>query len=240
MKAFLLTTAALMACVGSMFAQNLPPDYNWEFGVNGGLSGFTRPLGPDRAYQGSRTNIVPDFSLRLNYLASPHWMLNLDIGSRKWQTAGTWTPNDPQGVTLKPRDVTFLVADHAITENVGINYVIPFYTRYNNFNSTNINFGVTVGLVTTTNDGSLGYSKYGTAPDPNYPYLSRYDYGYGIGYSYGAQMGITYYIVPRLGVNLDAAMRYVNVGTTDEHYGSENNHFYLLYFPVTIGLRWRF
>ena len=240
MKAFLLTAAAIMACAGSMFAQNLPPDYNWEFGINGGLSGFTRPLGPANLYQGKRTNIVPDFSLRLNYLLNPHWMLNLDIGSRKWQTEGGWTLNDQQGQVLKPRQITFLVADHAINESVGINYVIPFYTRYNNFNSANVNFGVMGGLVTTTNDGSLSYSKYNAAPDPGYIYVSRYDYGYGIGYSFGIQMGFTYFIAPRLGVNIDLAMRYVNVGTTDEHYGSENNHFYLLYFPETIGLRWRF
>jgi len=240
MKAFLLTAAALMACAGSMFAQNLPPDYSWEIGINGGLSGFTRPLGPANLYQGNRTNIVPDYSIRLNYFANPHWMLNLDIGSRKWQTVGSWQLNDNQGVKLKTRDITFLVADHAVTENVGINYVIPFYTRYNNFNSSNINFGVTAGLVTTTNDGSLGYSTYNAAPDPTYVYVSHYDYGYGIGYSFGVQMGFTYFIAPRLGVNVDLAMRYVKVGTNDEHYGSENNHFYLLYFPGTVGLRWRF
>jgi len=240
MKAFLLTAAALMACAGSMFAQNLPPDYNWEVGINGGISGFTRPLGPANAYQGTQTNIVPDFSLRLNYFLNPHWMLNLDIGTRKWETTGTWQLNDQLGQQLKPRPVTFLVADHAITESVGINYVIPFYDRYETFNKANLNFGVMAGLVTTTNDGSIGYSTYNAAPDSGYKYVSHYDYGFGIGYSVGIQMGFTYYFVPRFGVNIDLAMRYVNVGTNDEHYGSENNHFYLLYFPETIGVRWRF
>ena len=46
MKAFLLTAAALIASAGSMFAQNMPPDYNWEAGINIGASAFTRPLGP--------------------------------------------------------------------------------------------------------------------------------------------------------------------------------------------------
>lgn len=240
MKAFLLTAAAIMASVGSMFAQNLPPDYNWEIGLNGGISGFTRPLGPNQLYQGNKTNLVPDYSIRLNYFFNPHWMIGLDIGSRKWQTTGSWQLNDAQGVKLQSRPITFLVADKAVTENVGINYVIPFYTKYANFNSANINFGVTVGLVTTVNDGSLGYSTYNAAPDPKYTYVSRYDYGFGVGLSYGVQIGGTYFLTQRFGVNLDLAARYVNVGTSDQHYGSENNRFYLLYFPATVGIRWRF
>jgi outer membrane protein W len=240
MKAFLLTAATFLAFAGSVFAQNLPPDYYWEVGVNGGTCGFTRPLGPAINYQGTRTNTVPDLSVRLNYYFNPHWMINLDIGSRKWVSYGTWQLNDLNGVQLKTREITFLIADKAINESVGMNYVIPFYTRYNTYNKANINFGVQVGLVTTVNDGSLAYSKYKSAPDSNYTYMSRYDYGNGIGLSYGIQMGVTYYFTPRLGVNLDLAMRYASVKTHDTHYGGENNHFYLLYFPETIGLRWRF
>jgi len=139
--------------------------------------------------------------------------------------------NRPTRPAIEIQAITFVVADHAITESVGINYVIPFYDRYETFNKANLNFGVMAGLVTTTNDGSIAYSTYNAAPDSSYTYVSRYDYGFGIGYSLGIQMGFTYYIIPRLGVNIDVAMRYVNVGTNDARYGSENNHFYLLYFP---------
>lgn len=240
MKAFLLTAATLLAFAGGVFAQNLPPDYNWEVGVNAGISGFTRPLGPAINYQGTRTGTIPDLSVRLNYFFNPHWMINLDIGSRRWASYGTWQLNDLNGQQLKGREITFLVADHALNESVGINYVIPFYTRYNTYNKANLNFGAQFGFMTTVNDGSQAFSKYRSAPDSNYTYMSRYDYGYGIGVTYGLQVGFTYFIIPRLGLNIDLAARYASVHTSDQHYGSENNHFELLYFPATFGVRWRF
>ena len=240
MKAFLLTAAALVAYAGSMFAQNLPPDYYWELGVNGGMSTITRPLGPANAYQGTRSNFVHDYSARLDYFLSPHWMLHLDIGDRKWESYGNWSPQDKYGVTLKPTGETFLIADHAVSSSVGFNYVIPFYTSYSEFNRANLYFGVMLGLVNTINDGSISYAKYNHAPDSSYTYTSKYDYGSGSGYNFGVQVGYTYYIIPRLGLNVELAMRYAHVKTIDEHYASENSKFYLLYFPETVGIRWRF
>lgn len=240
MKAFLLTTAAIVACVSSMFAQNLPPDYDWEVGINGGWSAITRPLGPATAYQGTSTKTTHDFSLRLDYCATPHWMLNLDIGTRRWQSQGEWQAVDNQGVQLNPRPVTFTIANYAVNENVGINYVIPFYTRYTDYNKANIYFGASFGLMQTANDGSIGYSQYKANPDSGYTYVSHYDYGAGNGYNFGIQMGYTWFIIPRLGINIDLAMRYAHVKTIDQNYGSENNKFYLLYFPETLGIRWRF
>jgi len=240
MKFFLGNMAALLLFAAGLQAQNLPPDYNWEVGLNGGISGYTRPLGPAIGYQGTRTRLVSDYSVCLNYYLTPHWKLNLDIGSRKWVSYGDWQLNDQFGQQLKTRQITFLEAAHAINESVGINYVIPFYTRYTDYNKANVYFGAMVGMVTTVNDGSLGYSKYGSAPDSNYVYMSKYDYGYGVGLSYGVQMGITYYIIPRLGINLDLAARFASIHTQDQRYGSENKYFYLMYFPETLGVRWRF
>jgi hypothetical protein len=240
MKAFLLTAAVCLACAGSMFAQNLPPDYRWEIGVNGGWSTMTRPLGPAEVYQGSRTNISSDFSIRAAYFFTPHWMINADIGNRRWISYGDWQLNDLNGLKLKPREITFLVADYAVTESIGMNYVIPFYSKYNTYNRSNLNFGVTFGLINTINDGSIAYSRYKSLPDSNYTYMSRYDYGFGIGYTFGMQIGYTYYILPRLGVNLDLAVRYADVRTNDIRYNHENSKYHLLYFPETIGVRWRF
>ena len=134
MKAFLITAATFLAFAGGVFAQNLPPDYNWEVGFNFGTTGYTRPLGPAINYQGTRTNTVPDFSVRLNYYFNPHWMINLDMGNRKWVSYGNWILNDANGQPLQQREITFLEAAHAINESVGMNYVIPLYTRYNTYN----------------------------------------------------------------------------------------------------------
>ncbi len=240
MKALLLTAAALLAFTGGLFAQNLPPDYNWEVGVNGGYSFVTRPVGPAAAYTGNGTKTSGDLSVRLNYFVSPHWMFSLDIGDRQWVSYGTWQLNDIYGQSLHAEPITFVIADHAINSSVGINYVIPFYTRYNTFNRSNLNFGVQVGMINTVNDGSMHYSNYNSAPDSSYRYVSKYDYQSGTGITFGVQMGYTYYILPRLGINIDLAARYAHVKTIDMRYASENSIFTSLYFPETIGIRWRF
>jgi hypothetical protein len=240
MKAFLLTAASVLGIAGSMFAQNLPPEYDWEIGINVGKSIITRPLGPAETYQGNKSSWVNDISLRLNYYATPHWLLNLDIGDRRWETQGTWQLNNKYGKKYEPRDVTFLVADHAINTTVGINYVIPFYSKYNTYNSSNVYFGASFGMIKTVNDGSTAYSTYSSAQDSGYVYASQYNYSFGIGYTYGVQMGITYYIIPRLGINLDLAVRYADVKTNDMNYREKNSSYHLLYFPQTLGIRWRF
>ena len=240
MKAFLLTAAALIASAGSMFAQNMPPDFNWEAGINAGASAFTRPTGPSEQYTGNRTNIVPDYSIRVNYFFNEHWMLGFDLGDRKWQSYGTWSENGTMGQSLSSQNVTFNIASHAINESFEMNYVIPFYTKFNTYNKANLYFGAMLGMMTTVNDGSIGYSKNKGPIDSGSAYVSSYNYGYGIGYTYGVQIGYTYYIMPRFSVNVEIASRYADVRTNNTSYGSENSNFYLLYFPETIGVRYRF
>ncbi len=238
MKALLLTFAAITAFAGSVLAQNMPPVYEWEVGLNGGLSVMTRPLGPATGYQGTRTNIVHDFSARISYYFTEHWQLTFDLGDRKWETFGDWKPYSTYGQQMKSYQVSFLQASHAITESFEFNYVLPFYTRFHTFNRSNLYAGAMIGMVTTMNDGSIGYIRNKNFADSGN--VSSYHYGYGIGLSYGIQLGYTYYILPRLGVNIELAMRYASVGTHTTQYAGENANFHLLYFPETMGIRWRF
>ena len=240
MKAFLLTAAVVLAAAGGMLAQNFTPEHNWEVGVNGGICAFTRPLGPSAQYTGTRTNTAPDVSVRVNHFFNEHWMLGINIGSRKWQAYGTWQQNAPFGQPAKSEQVSILVASHAITESFELNYIIPFYTKFETYNKANLYFGAMLGLVTTVNDGAIGYSKYKGTADSNSSYVSGYNYGFGIGYSLGVQVGYTYYIIPRLGVNVELAARYADVHTNDVRYSHANTDFYLLYFPETVGVRYRF
>jgi hypothetical protein len=240
MKALLLTVALFIGATGSMFAQNFPPDYPWEAGINGGISAFTRPLGPATQYTGTRTNPVADFSLRANYFFNEHLMLGIDIGSRRWKSYGTWQENGTMGQTLSNEQVSVLVASHAINESFELNYIVPFYTKYNTYNKSNLYFGVMFGLVTTINDGSTGYGRYKGTVDSGTVYVNSINYGYGIGINYGVQLGYTYYIVPQIGVNVEVAARYADVHTNDLIPGNNNKDFYLLYFPATIGIRYRF
>ena len=247
MKAFLLTTALAVSCTCSSFAQktlweNFLPDIKWDLGVNYGGSTISIPNGPANNYTGSRTTVVPDYSVCVQYAFAPNWHVMLDIGARKWQTTGTWQEPYTFGSSLKAQDVSFLYAKSAITESIKFNYAIPFYSGYNSFNRANLTFGVELGLVTSVNDGSVGYSKYNAQPDSSYKYLSSYHYGFGIGYSVGAQVAYTYYFLPRWGVTAEVAARYVDVGanvTNGVNYMHNENRYHMFFFPETFGVRYR-
>ena len=240
MKSFLLTAALLFAFAGGMFAQNLPPEYFWEVGVNGGYSVITRPVGPPAVYSGTSTNIVKDFSLRASYYFNERWMISVDLGTRRWESFGQWELEERFSHRLKPVQVSFLLAEQALNQSVQMNYVIPFYTAFREFNRANIYMGLQGGLIETINDGSRQYSTYKTANDSSYRYVSGHNYQPGMGFSLGAQAGFIYYIVPRFGVTAELALRYVNVKTNDQNYTAANARFHLMHFPQTVGIRYRF
>lgn len=249
MKAFLLAAAAVITLSGTVFGQraaiweNFPPDLRWDAGVNAGFSGITRPTGPEKDYQGTRTHVVPEYSARVVYAADEHWNINFDLGFRTWESYGTWKNPSTMGTSLKNTEVKFQLGKPAISESIQVNYVIPFYTKYRTYNKANLYFGAMLGMVTTVSDGSVGYSRYNAPPDSSYRYISSYNYGSGIGFSFGLQAGYTYYILRRWGINVEVSARYVDVGTekvnglNDDH----NTHRYqLLFLPQTIGIRYRF
>ncbi len=240
MKSLILTATALLVCFTAMFAQTFPPDLNWEMGINGGYSIATRPEGPDPLYCGTKTSIVHDYSIRGAYSFSPNWQLTLDVGDRKWESYGYWPIIGSFGKTLPSQMITFTVANHAISESFQMNYVIPFFTKFQVYNKANFYFGVMLGMVNSVNDGSLAYSTYKSKTDSGYIYMSKFDYGFGIGWSYGVQTGFSYYFVPKLGINAEIAIRTANVGTNDYRNNHDVGGYSLLYFPATIGIRYKF
>ncbi|WP_133162688.1 hypothetical protein [Flavipsychrobacter stenotrophus] len=248
MKGFFLTAALFLGLTGGAFAQtNVWNDYGvdrtWDIGFNYGASTITRPNGPEKFYQGSRTNVVPDFSIKLQYVVTPHWHLAFDLGWRTWESYGTWSNPYTYGTQLSPTEVKFQLGKPAITETFQLNYVIPYYSKYKVLNRANLYFGVSAGLVTTVSDGSQSFGKYNNRPDSSYRYVNGYNYGMGIGYSVGVQMGYTYYFLRKWGVNVELAARYVNMtaskenGLADAHGTTKYN---MLFFPQTFGIRYRF
>ncbi len=248
MKGILLTALSVLALSGNMFAQrtlweNFPPEIRWDIGIDGGFSGITRPLGPEKAYQGTRTKVVPDYNVKLTYAITPNWNINCEVGSRTWESYGTWANPYYMGGALKNTEIKFQLGKPAITESFQLNYSIPFYSRFKIFQRATLYFGVTLGLVTTVSDGSTGYSRYSAPPDSSYRYISSYNYAAGVGYSFGAQVGYTYYIKRRWGVNVELAARYVEMGTgktnglSDDHM---TNRYHMIFLPQTFGIRYRF
>lgn len=249
MKALLLTAAAVFAFTGSIFAQrqaiweNFPPDLRWDGGINYGASGITRPQGPANDYIGARTNVVPELSAKVVYALDEHWNIAAELGMRTWESFGTWSNPYLMGQSLNKTEIKFQMGKPALTESFQLNYVIPFYSKWKTYNKANLYFGVNFGLVTTLSDGSKGFSKYNAAPDSSYRYMSSYNYGAGIGYSFGVQAGYTYYFLRRWGLNVEIGARFVDVGTmkangTFDDHGTHRYH--MLFLPETIGVRYRF
>lgn len=247
MKLFFITVV-FMVCTGGLFAQhalwqNFPPDIKWDIGFNYGGSEITRPLGPDRNYQGTRTNIVPDYTLKVAYAANPNWIFAFEMGMRKWESFGTWSEPYLMGTTLKNENITFGLGRPALTESFQANYAIPFYNKFSVVNKASLYFGINLGLVETVSDGSVGYSHYNAPPDSAYRFVSSYNYGSGIGFSFGVQAGYTWYFWKRFGLNAEIAAKYVNVATETVNglnYAHITNNYHMMYFPESIGLRYRF
>ena len=237
MKAFLLTIA-LVTAVGSLYAQD-PADFKIEIGLSGGICTNTIPGGSSALYEGSNSSWNPAGSIKVDYNINENWQIGGEIGAAKWMTTGSWPVNDAFGQSLQSQKITFIIANPAISACLQVNRVVPFYSKYKHFNKANFYYGVSLGLLPTVNDGGITYSKYDKSPDPALTYVSQYDYGFGIGYTAGIQVGYSYYIVPKFGVNVELAGRYAYVGTNETRYNHENTHYDLLYFPATIGLRYR-
>jgi hypothetical protein len=240
MKSFLLGTITLLTISGNLWAQNFPPDYRLEFGINGGIAPFTLPKGVDPLYRGSATVMPATESLNFQYNISQNWQVGGDLGITSWKTKTTWPLNDANNQQLQSGNVTINIAKPEVGFCAQLNRVKAYYSEYKEFNKANLYYGVSLGLAVTVNDGGMANSLYNQTPDPNYTYTSQYNYGYGIGYIAGVQVGFTYYVIEHLGFNIELAGRYTDIGTSDTRYDHENARFNLMYFPCKVGLRLRF
>jgi hypothetical protein len=223
-----------------MFPQNFPPDLTWEVGVNGGINQSVRPQGPPMFYCGTRTNMQAEYGINLSHYFTPHWQLGINITGTHWESDGTWSLNGNFGKQLQSQNINFLFADYAFSEEVQMNYVLPIWSGFQVINRANLYFGASCGLVNTVNDGATGYAVYKSKTDSGYKYLNKVDYNPGLGVNFGAHIGFTYYFVPKLGVNIEIGAKYAYVSTTNDVNNRELGTYYLVYFPETIGLRYKF
>ncbi len=240
MRSILLTAITIFTLTASAVAQSFPPDYRFEAGLNVGASTTTLPQGPLTLYKGTETTWSPEASIRFHYNLTQNWQVGGDLGYTSWSTTGNWAQNDTYGKAIPSQKVKFVISSPTISVAAQANRVVPFYSKFKEYNKANFYYGVTLGIVYTVNDGTSTQSTYGSAPDPKFVYTSKYDYGYGIGYVAGVQAGYTYFISEMLGVNIEGAARFTEVGTTDTRYNHANSNYNLFYFPITVGFRLRF
>lgn len=240
MKSLILTAIAILGLAAGSSAQFLPPDYRFEIGVNGGVSTTTVPLGPAAAYQGSKNTWNPVYGINLTYNIFEKLMVSLEATQTKWITKGEWASTITNNQQIAPKEITYQYANPATSFYVAVNGLIPFTSRYGDYNKANIHYGIGGGVVATLNDGNIGYTEEGDPNDPTFKYVTQYNYGFGFGGQVGAQVGFTYYIIPKLGININLAARYVGIRTNEDRYGQMNNYYRMLYFPHTLGVRFRF
>ena len=239
MRSFLFFLIAIAATSQSLFAQ-LPADYKFEFGINGGISFNALPTGPNQLYTGTKTMPAGAWGLNFHYNLNENWQLGLEFAQTSWKTTAMWSLTDVNNQILQPQKVTFNIAKPAVSTLFQANRLMGYRSKYKEYNKANFYYGLSFGLLVAKNDGAISQSTYGQSPDPSLVYTSQYNYGYGIGYLWGAQVGLSYYIWENFGVNIELAGREAYVWTNDSRYNHQNSEYNIFYFPCTVGVRYRF
>jgi hypothetical protein len=230
MKSLVLLGAGLLLS-GSVYAQS------FEIGINGGVS--TTGRANNALYSGTdnKWNYAADLSLHYNL--SPRWQTGLSIGMTKWERETEWPLIHTNGDSLGLEDVNIVIAKRALSFALQLNHNVPFYDYYNEYIKSNVYFGVSAGAVVVGNDGQSVYSKVNSTSPVEYTYTSEFHFESGYGMLLGVQLGYTYFLSPKVGINFDFAPKVAWVRTYDSRYAGANNQYNILYFPTTIGLRFK-
>jgi len=227
----------LLIAVASVFSLNAMAQ-RFELGINGGMSTTTRPEGA--LYQGEHNEWTPAGSLSFHYNFHERWQAGLSIGVTSWKRTGQWPLTGAMEDSLGTEEISFTMAKSAVTFAFQLNHVIPFYQDYEDFVKQQIYFGVAAGPVIVANDGEVTTSRVNPNTPFEYSYTSGFNFQPGYGFMVGAQVGYTYYLGEHFGINVDIAPRIAWVETVDPRLGEANNQYSVMYFPTTIGLRYRF
>ncbi|MEI8278685.1 MAG: hypothetical protein WCG87_02910 [Bacteroidota bacterium] len=232
MRLILLTAIALLT-TGTVFAQYVP-EYRSELGFNSGLTTITTPSNTN--YTG-RTSVWNNYSsLRFSYGVSDHYLMSFEMGATSWTTRDKWPITGRDNANYGIKEVKYVFGKPALSFMIHTNRVVPFYSRYREMVRSQFYFGLSGGLMVTVNDGqnTIGYNTQDSST-----YTKEFHYDSGIGYVVGFQLGYSYFVTRHFGFNIEGTARYANVNTADRRYGSINEKFDLTYFPVTLGLRYR-
>lgn len=228
MKLRILTVAALLAATAAQ-AQIT------EIGLNGGIGTTTLPR--KTAYQGNEMTFNPNYGLRVHYNINEYWQVGVDANMTKWYTNGLATVNGPDGQLFDNQPVTYLLGEQVTSIVAQGNHMHPHYD-ITELNDGNFYYGVSAGVIFTTNDGEL--TKTELQKDPAYSYVSEYHYQPGRGWTAGVQVGYSFWFGNTVGVNIEFAPRYCAVYSIDPRYGRKNEDYTLITLPVSAGLRFRF
>ncbi|HRO42886.1 MAG TPA: hypothetical protein PL009_08630 [Flavipsychrobacter sp.] len=231
MKSFLLAASAVLLS-GTVYAQS------YEVGINAGVSTTTKPH--KSLYQGN--NNVYNYAAEVNfkYNLTERWQMGVAVGLTKWQRKDEWALSNANNMSLGDQEVRLVLAKNAVSFALQLNHVIPFYEQYEDFVRSALYFGVSAGAVVVGNDGKVNYSRVNPNTPAEYTYASQYNFEGGYGALLGFQVGYTYYLSERIGLNFDIAPKVAWVGTNDTRQARGNSDYNLWYIPTTVGLHIRF
>lgn len=210
----------------------------YEFGLSGGVSNTSRVK--ESLYSGDKGKWTYAAGINFHYNISPRLQAGLEAGMTHWERTGAWTLYANNNQSLGTKEVTFLFAERALSLAVRLNYVVPLYNLYEDFVRSSFYGGISLGGVATGNEGKIEYSKSNPNTPAEYRYVSRFQYESGYGTVLGLQVGYNYFFSKLLGMNIEFAPKMAWVKTVDAKYGYANDTYNILYFPATIGLRFRF
>lgn len=238
MKRFLVITAIAACSSMSVLAQNPYPDLHNEVGIGGGVSLMTLPKGV--AYTGTEAKISYYGQLMYTRYIDTRFNVGIEAGVTHWETAGNMPLTATNNVAAGSAATKYLFADRAL------NFVLRFnrmhwQTDQFNFQRSYFYYGVALGLVyTNAQDKQLQYAQLNGKKGSENRYISQYNYQSGIGYVAGLQLGYTYFLGKTVGLNIEAAPRFTYVFTEDYQQVHQNDAYHLLYFPFSVGLKFRF
>jgi hypothetical protein len=225
MKSLLLAAIALVTA-GGVQAQM------FEGSIGGGISTVGKPKGLPSVYQGSKSVVNPSVTAQFHYNLSDYWQIGGSISSQEMTRTGNWSNTSPFGQPSVNKNVTFVIANPAISFNVRVNRMIPFYSSYNpELVQSAIYFGASAGAIFTSNDGKTITSSDG--------YVKDFDLENGKGYTIGIHGGYTYYYKRHIAVFGELEPMFAQVYTSDARDAHNLEQYHMIYLNVNIGLRYR-
>ena len=231
----ILTAAAALFSFAAMAQEQA--DYIHEVGLYAGIAPFSKPN--NTLYRGDKNKLAYTFAINGYHNFNERIQAGLDVGVTHWESNGSYNVNGLMGASAGSRDIKYLYADRVWNVCARFNYVIPRYDEYH-VNRSNVYFGVAAGALFTVNDKGSNYEQYLQQDGEQFRYVSQYNYDYGVGYTFGVQVGYNYYFANRWALNVEAAPRYNYVNIVDHRNGTASGQLQVFSYPITVGLKFRF
>ncbi|HXS35510.1 MAG TPA: hypothetical protein VN721_02330 [Flavipsychrobacter sp.] len=215
MKRSLVFLFLILPCLS--YAQHI------SFGVNAGVGMNSEPTG-NVFYKGNQPTLNYAGHINALYSVLGHWQAGLQIDALELSDKSSTSYSYYHGSTIGNDGKKFVYSKIASSLSV------VFNGKWNLINSY-LYLGVAAGYGVARNYKAIyGQNESYEAPDG------------GLGPVVGGQLGYVYGITSRLGVNIEAALRYYNLSYDAQApmiHSTEKLHYQAMAYNATVGIRYR-